>query len=476
MNDKIYNIRQKFTNNKKKLLIGLVVVLALSMPFIVNQVLKQQDVRQRADSAPAIKVYFGDYAVMTPTPVPNGVIRVGDTVNIELKVDTSTNDIGGFHFKMTYPTEFVNNLTSLLHPYFTEISKTSIDGSFDTTIVNPTINQITGQSISFTKLQFHALKAGSVTFTLSDIQATASKYDTWVPIDPTSTLTKTITIAESGSTISVAPDPIGDDCSTLTAGRPDNCTCDTNAQCTSNDCRTASDGAIPPPGVDRSQKVCWSQSSPTPTFTPTPTSTPIPEPTATPTPVATLTPIPTATIPPGSTTLALTVTLPGIGNGNGRNATPIHSNRKIKIVLSDFTSKTQVGDEFESTLAYDATSGSYKGVVLLDPTLPTGAYDIKIKMDNTLYKKQYGITITKAVANTMPATYALVPSDLDQDNALRINDYTLAVACFQITTPAPACTDAIRARFDINDNGVTKGDVKDFVLLQNGFATILEGD
>lgn len=474
-------IKQFISEHKKKLTIALVVVMALSLPFIVNQVLKQQDVRQRADSAPAIKIYFGDTQVLTPTPVPNGTIRVGDIINISLKVDTGTNDIGGIQYKITYPTGFINNISSTIHPGFIQLSKTAVDGNFEVAMVNPTINQITGLGLDLTNFQFQAIKAGTFTLTVSQIKATASRFDTFVPIDPSSILTKAITITEGGTTISISPSPIGDECTSLSSGRSLDCHCTLDSQCSSNKCRVSEDPAnnkcvpyltptltpSPSPTPIRQGDI----PVPTPTHTPTPTNTP------TPTQAPTNTPIPTATIPIGQTSLNITASVTGIGIGQGFNNEPLHPNRTIDVAVYDFTTKALKGT-FQVQSTYDPAIGKFKAQMALNDSIvpASGAYDIKIKMNNTLQKKISGIYINKDAVNSYATNFALVPSDLDQNNTLNINDYTLAAGCLKVVDPAPSCTDEIRARFDLNDNGITKGDTVDFHVMQIGFATILQGD
>lgn len=240
--------------------------------------------------------------------------------------------------------------------------------------------------------------------------------------------------------------------------------------------------------------------TPTPTRTPTPTSTRTPTPTRTPSPTATRTPTPTktntnsnttptatATQVPGSTRIALTVALPGIGSnqaaaGTGalnNNQTPKRATRTVEVLLGNASGQNVTNlvtgnqNPATGTLTFDPATFTYKGTVSLG-NLPTGSYQVFVRLDNTLYRETNGFpTITKGQTTTIP-NISLISGDIDRsgnsNNDMTLDDYTLFMACYRETE---ICTPQAKQRADLDDN--EKIDVIDLNIMQTGFAN-REGD
>lgn len=239
--------------HRPRLIAGSVVVLALSLPFVINQVLKQQDIRQHASAAPSITLNFAD---------PTQSVHVGDTVVLALRVNAGTNDIGAIHYKMTYPTGYAGSVTTSVAGGFTSVAQTSPDGTFETTLINSTNNQNTGDNLDVIKFQFTALKVGEPKFTVSDLQVTASKYNTYVPVDNSSNIIADITITENTTAVV-------DNCPA--SNKPDDCACAVNSDCASNNCVSANTGVAS--AVDGINGVCKPSTTTSPSQSPSPSPT-----------------------------------------------------------------------------------------------------------------------------------------------------------------------------------------------------------
>lgn len=212
--------------------------------------------------------------------------------------------------------------------------------------------------------------------------------------------------------------------------------------------------------------------SPSPTTTKTPTSSPGPTRTTTIIPPTSVTTTVTNAPAGNSGTISLTLTLPGIGKASEfKNPNPKRPQRKVSAAAigSNNTTVTSQGD-----LTFDSATSSYKGTVTIT-SLPVGNYTIKVRFDNTLWKKFPGtLVITNSDNNqtTAPST-ALVSGDIDQNNSLTIIDYTNFVKCYQAKS---SCTAAMGTLADFDDDGTAKGDLDDLTILQKGFKTQLQGD
>lgn len=190
--------------------------------------------------------------------------------------------------------------------------------------------------------------------------------------------------------------------------------------------------------------------------TATPSGTPSPEPTG------------------NSTTLEVNLLLHGIGaagdNPNPKgsslsNKNPLHPQRDLSVTIID-SNNQPIGTQ-SGSIVYDSSQGSFKTILDLGPSFPTGNYSLKIKSDRYLRKQTPGIiTITNLKKNPVPQT-ALVAGDTKNDNVLNILDYNILLDCgYGEIEPLPiadanskynskTCTshDPYRPNSDLNDNG-----------------------
>lgn len=466
MKEKIQQLIDKAKSLFKKrprIVFGIVIVLALSLPFVVNQVLKQQDLRQHASTAPPITIYFG----ATETTV-----KVGEYKCIGVIMDTKTNDIGALHFKLNYPGDLIGKYpTSSVSYNFTTVKEVNTYGLYEISIVNPSVNQVTNARADVMKFCFTPLKVGVAKITMSDIQATATKYAEYVPIENSDNIIANITIVDTLTNTS--PTPV----CTMDTNKPLECSCTQDSQCSSQKCAPISgypDRSICVPYLTVTPAVSASPPPLTvaPSVWPNPTGdSPTTVPTVTPAPTLTL--APTTTPVPGETNIRLGIILPGIGNGSanlGLNPNPIHPQRVTSVQILDINNS--LVKQVSGPMTYNSSSGKYLGVFALGKDFTTGSYNIKIKLDNTLAKIIPVIfQITKGQdANTTVNFSVLTPGDLNGDNTLGIIDWTLMIACIKNET---ACTEQVRGLADLNDNGTI--DELDVQLLQRGFA-IRNGD
>lgn len=168
---------------------------------------------------------------------------------------------------------------------------------------------------------------------------------------------------------------------------------------------------------------------------------------------------PTPTVQPGSTNLSMNILLHGLGQGGdnanpsgGGNQNPTRPNRTINVTLTDINNATL--PPAQGTLIFSQTSGSFQGIVPLGNNFTTGVYRPNIKVNQYLGKILPQLyTITRGQITSIPS-FSLVAGDINNDNALNINDYNLVLECFSDLAPAkPTCTAAKKAAADITDDG-----------------------
>ena len=467
--------------HKPKLIAGLVVVLALSLPFVINQVLQQQDLRQRADSAPPISFAL--------SPI-TGTFNIGNTFNVELGMSAGTNDIGSLEYTLQYDAtklEFTDGGAG--NTTLSVANKTGSTGSYTFTWLNTGMSPVTSDVIVH-KMQFKALAAGTATVSIkTDVKATTKGIYTYVPVTYSSTTNGSYTIQTANASATATPTPSG---TVRYCGGNDHVSCEIGLySCYTNSGNNVGKTCVSASGENGTYNcIQCAYVTPTPTTAAQATNTPTPttkandnQPTATPTntptptsvasPTPTSTPVPTVTVAPNETAVTLALTLPGIGKVSGDNTSPKRATRQATVIVYD-SSNTAVTTEKMGTVTYNSATGKYEGTVGLGNSIatPSGSYIVKVKLDNTLLKRLPGIvTITKNQTNTTSEA-TLVSGDINQDNTLGIEDYTSVLACYN---NASGCTQQISVLADINDNGEVVGDTDDYQILQRGFA-IRNGD
>ncbi len=469
------NLKAFFTKYKSKIVLGIVAIVALSLPFVINQVLKQQDIRQRANTAPSIT-----FSLVPATKT----IGIGDYLDVDLVMNAGTNDIGGLQFNVQYnsPSNLIQFVSVLSQPTgLQSITQQDTNGTISITMINPNITPVTGNGVKIITFRFKALSAGNPKITIDSIKATATGFDTYVPIDNAANIIGSYTIANS---------TVDTNCN-ATTNKPASCECAVDADCASGSCIVNTTGS----NQDRPAKIC--AANPTITVSPSITgcatqvlctqsepptgchfegrdscscgtivcTSPTVTTTATTSPSVTPTQIPTVTLAPGETGLKLSLTLPGISKRNGENDHPLRTRRIVKVTVYDSTSQESVVvAEKTGPVDFNPTTAKYEGSVGIGTTIATGNYIVKVRMDNTLKKRLPGtVHVTQGTADNSTPTVELVTGDLDQDNALGVQDYTNVMACYNHLS---ACTGDILVLGDLDDDGVTNGDNDDINIMQ----------
>lgn len=433
---------------KPRLIVGLVIVLALSLPFVINQVLKQQDLRQHASTAPAISFNFSP---ATKT------VSVGQTFDVDFVMNAGTNDIGSLMFTLTYDSTILSQ-EILAQP--TDLKKVSQkdQGNDHTIIMTSTASTpTTGNGLKVISFKFTALKETSstpVTIEPNSVKATATgSYDIFVPITGQIAGSYTITAQDVSPSLTVIPTDGTANCDNIT-GREPGCHCAQSSQCASNFCLQPPTGANPTGEAG----MCILQPTPTPTIQPTPTPT--------------IQPTPTAPLTTNETVIEGLILLPGISDIGG-NKDPKHTSRKIYYQIFDNQNKKVYENSQAITFTTTPPMGGNPGFYARFSTttlLPTDSYTAKVRIDNALWKKlPIIISVKNHEINTIGST-TLITGDFGNTNSLDVSDYTLLVACYQEN---PSCTANDKLLTDLNDDGTV--DNADLNILQRGFA-IRNGD
>jgi hypothetical protein len=182
------------------------------------------------------------------------------------------------------------------------------------------------------------------------------------------------------------------------------------------------------------------------------------EPSISPTTAPSQAPTAQPTAASGSTRLAFSVFLHGIGLGGDNVSpaaisagTPAHLQRSVRVDL--YNSSNQLITTKQGTLTYTPAAGNFQAVVDMG-TLPTSLYLIKVSVDHYLHKLLPGIQqITSGTLNTIPAV-ALVTGDATNDNLINIFDYNTVIDCFSDLSAAKNCSDPNKKQAaDLTDDG-----------------------
>jgi hypothetical protein len=205
-------------------------------------------------------------------------------------------------------------------------------------------------------------------------------------------------------------------------------------------------------------------------------------------------------VQPGDTGLSLTIGLDGIGhtgdNANpnwtpivvpatqftqastaGSNQNPNNKTRPLTVKLFD---KNHKETDFKGSMIYDATSGLFTSTVNLGAKFATGDYLVMVATDGRLVKQIPEIqVITAGITNHMPRVN-LVAGDINNDNAIKIQDYNILMSCIHdplnLNNPdnGKLCTTDTNytTRSDFYDNGVINNNNYNLLLrewsVQNG--------
>lgn len=169
-------------------------------------------------------------------------------------------------------------------------------------------------------------------------------------------------------------------------------------------------------------------------------------------------PFASPTLALNDTTLAVSVSLPGIGTGNGDNTNPKDKTRDFTISI--FDANNQRVKQVAALLLFGGNS--YVGTVNLGSDFPTGFYSVYIQGDNSLNKLVPGIITIARGQDTATPNVTLETGDVDQNNILDLRDYNILISC---VLNAGSCT---TGPIDLNGDGVINQE--DLSILLRRFA------
>jgi len=170
------------------------------------------------------------------------------------------------------------------------------------------------------------------------------------------------------------------------------------------------------------------------------------------------------------TQIQLAAALPGIGSATGANRNPKNATRNAEVKI--FNSQNQEVKSATGNIVFDSNNGQYKGAISLGTGFTTGSYNVKVRLNNSLWKLIPGIqTITSGTTNTL-ALATLISGDINQDNELNLTDYNMMLDCINNRS---ACNATNKTRADLNDDNNNNIDSLDLNILLRGIA-IRKGD
>ena len=143
--------------------------------------------------------------------------------------------------------------------------------------------------------------------------------------------------------------------------------------------------------------------------------------------------------PTGATTpLSFELLLHGVGsagdNPNPRgsdlsNKNPLHPQRNLHVEVFDTNNVLVTSVSGALSLNYDEQSGSFKGALDLGPTFREGNYNLKVKSDRYLRRRVPGIQMIKRGSENSVPKIDLVAGDVNSDNILNVIDYNAFLDC-----------------------------------------------
>lgn len=127
----------------------------------------------------------------------------------------------------------------------------------------------------------------------------------------------------------------------------------------------------------------------------------------------------------GGTQISLSLVLPGIGSNTqlGQNPNPKRPERIAEVSILNSTNQQILSKK--GPVKFNPQTNAYEGKILLDTTFRSGAYIVKARVDNTLWRAIPGIQTINAGTTTNLPQATLVTGDTDdgQDNELNLFDY-----------------------------------------------------
>lgn len=243
---------KEFLTNRSKLIIVAIIILALALPFIVNQVLKQQDLRQRANTANPVTI------TLSPSTKD---LTLNEEFEVSIMVDTNGNDISAVDGSLLYdPAQLtLDSLTAGANYKLNQETATLDPYAQPFTLYNDSVQPSIGSSIILAVAKFKAITKGTATVKFGStstrsLKIAASGSSSNVPLSQSGEPKGIYTIGDGSS--------VGGDCDAGGGKLKDGCSCNVNSDCSSNKC-------VDVVSTVETNKVCEA-ASPTPTCTPRP--------------------------------------------------------------------------------------------------------------------------------------------------------------------------------------------------------------
>lgn len=242
-----------YKTHKRQVTLGVLGILALSIPIIVSQVLKQQDIRQRAST--------GSPVILSLSP-SSKTVNKGEDFEITLTMNTNGNDISAIDGVLEYNSTKFELIGTKAHESYTLIdganSQQSTTRLQRIILINQTATPISGENVNVVIFKFKALDTGSMAIAFSHqvaVKIAASGISGNIPVTGLPGATY-VTVVDTNITPTATTD-------CPATNKREGCPCDTNSQCASSLCgQRPGTGEVSPP------KVCLPIISPTPTTNP----------------------------------------------------------------------------------------------------------------------------------------------------------------------------------------------------------------
>ena len=152
------------------------------------------------------------------------------------------------------------------------------------------------------------------------------------------------------------------------------------------------------------------------------------------------------------------------------NKNPLHPQRNLQLEIYDVDNKLVTSVSGDLSLNYEVNGGIFKGSLSLGTNFQEGNYNLKVKSDRYLKRRVPGIIQIKPKSDTRVPKIDLVAGDINSDNTLNVLDYNALLDCgYGEIEPLPmADPNAIFNKtecqahtpaelIDLDDNGIING-------------------
>ena len=173
------------------------------------------------------------------------------------------------------------------------------------------------------------------------------------------------------------------------------------------------------------------------------------------------------------------IKLHGIGYGGDNtnasgagNLNPLRITREISVAF-----ESEGGNMFPAEygdIYYATGSGFFTGSVTLPSDFSTGNYIVKVKSPQYLVRQVDGIIAISKNETTIIPEVSLISGDINDDNSVNLDDYSLLVDCYSDLLPARDCDDeSKKTAADLSDDGFVDADDYNLFIRE---LSVLAGD